>query len=49
MTAENKIALMENVMNRAKATTENQTKSYVGSTGLRFKNRFTKNKQKLQA
>ena len=30
--------------NRASVTTANQTKFYVGSTGLTFKNRYTKHK-----
>ena len=34
--------LMENVIYRARVTTKNETKFYVGSTGLTFKNRYTK-------
>ena len=34
--------LMENFIYIAIVTTENQIKFYVGSTGLTFKNRFTK-------
>ena len=34
--------LMENVIYKATAIAENQTKFYVGPTGLSFKNRYTK-------
>ena len=46
----NRNCLMENVIYRASVTTENQTKFYVGSTGLTYKNRYTKHKHRqLQA
>ena len=35
---------MENVLHRASVTTKNQTKFYVCSTWLTFKNRYTKHK-----
>ena len=40
--------LMENVIYRASVTTANQTKFYVGSTGLTFKNRYTKHKRSFR-
>ena len=36
--------LIENVIYRASVETANKTKFYVGSTGLTFKNRYTKHK-----
>ena len=36
--------LMENIIYKATVITDNQTKFYVGSTGLSFKNRYTKHK-----
>ena len=39
---------MENVIYRARVTTENQTKFYVGSTGLTFKILYTKHKHSFK-
>ena len=44
----NERCLMENVIYRASVTTANQTKFYVGSTGLTFKNRYTKHKHSFR-
>ena len=39
---------MENIIYKGTFITENQTKFYVGSTGLSFKNRYTKHKFSLE-
>ena len=40
--------LMENIIYKATFITENQIKFYVGSTGLSFKNRYTKHKSSFK-
>ena len=40
--------LIENVIYRANVKTANETKFYVGSTGLTFKNRYTKHKHSFR-